>query len=173
LEEQFSFIKGQALTQIWAYNFDNMDDVEWERKSSSNNSVGRDVSKRGIGLHCDFARVSINIWITPDDANLDPNSGGLIVYKLKAGNITFNDAQSEAFGAEFLESHRHNNVTVSYKQNRAVIFKSDLWHQTDRYSFKKGHKNRRINLTFLFGSPQEIYHKRADNFIDVLKNGYL
>ena len=61
LEEQFSFIKGQALTQIWAYNFDNMDDVEWERKSSSNNSVGRDVSKRGIGLHCDFARVNINI----------------------------------------------------------------------------------------------------------------
>ena len=44
------------------------------------------------------------------------------------------------------------NVTVPYKQNRVVLFSSHLFHKTDSFRFKKGYKNRRINLTFLFGN---------------------
>ena len=29
----------------------------------------------GINIHADFAAVNVNFWITPDDANLDPNTG--------------------------------------------------------------------------------------------------
>ena len=34
--------------------------------------------------HADFAAVNINLWITPDSANLDPPTGGLDVYDTEA-----------------------------------------------------------------------------------------
>ncbi|HEY8255181.1 MAG TPA: tetratricopeptide repeat protein, partial [Rhizomicrobium sp.] len=34
----------------------------------------------GINIHADFAAVNVNFWITPDEANLDPASGGLVVW---------------------------------------------------------------------------------------------
>jgi len=37
--------------------------------------------------HADFAAVNVNIWLTPDSANLDPTSGGLDVYDVEAPPI--------------------------------------------------------------------------------------
>ena len=34
----------------------------------------------GINIHADFAAVNVNFWITPDEANLDPESGGLVIW---------------------------------------------------------------------------------------------
>jgi hypothetical protein len=34
--------------------------------------------------HADFAAVNVNIWLTPDSANLDPTSGGMDVYDAEA-----------------------------------------------------------------------------------------
>lgn len=34
----------------------------------------------GIKVHADSATVNLNFWVTPDQANLDPESGGLVVY---------------------------------------------------------------------------------------------
>jgi len=49
----------------------------------------------GIAVHADFAAVNVNFWITPDDADLDPDSGGLIVWDAQApidwGFIQYND----------------------------------------------------------------------------------
>ena len=41
--------------------------------------------------------------------------------------------------------------SIVYKGNRAVIFNSNLFHETDSYEFKEGYENRRINVTMLFG----------------------
>jgi len=47
-------------------------------------------------------------------------------------------------------------MTVPYKQNRAVIFHSKLFHNTDRFKFRCcSYKDRRINITMLFGSPKK------------------
>ena len=35
-----------------------------------------DTYQKGIKLHGDEAAVNCNLWITPDDANLDEESGG-------------------------------------------------------------------------------------------------
>jgi len=43
---------------------------------------------------------------------------------------------------------------VPYRANRAVIFDSDLFHETDVIRFKPGYENRRINVTLLFGRRQ-------------------
>jgi hypothetical protein len=42
-------------------------------------------------------------------------------------------------------------VAVPYRQNRAVIFDSDLYHETGPLDFRDGYENRRINVTMLFG----------------------
>jgi hypothetical protein len=50
-----------------------------------------------------------------------------------------------------LKPTNYANVTIPYKQNRAVLFDSALFHHTDKFKFKKGYENRRINLTLLYG----------------------
>lgn len=39
---------------------------------------------RGIGTHADSAGVNVNLWLTPDACNLDPEHGGLVVYRTEA-----------------------------------------------------------------------------------------
>ena len=52
---------------------------------------------------------------------------------------------------DFLEKEKASEVVVPYRQNRAVIFNSDLFHKTDDIRFKDGYENRRINITMLYG----------------------
>ena len=49
-----------------------------------------------------------------------------------------------------------NVVRVPHKQNRCVIFNSNLFHRTDTLRFKPGYTTRRINLTLLFGERQPL-----------------
>ena len=42
---------------------------------------------------------------------------------------------------------------MPHRQNRCVIFDSELYHWTDRVNFRRGYEHRRINLTFLYGHP--------------------
>ena len=48
-------------------------------------------------------------------------------------------------------------VDVPYRQNRCVIFRSDLLHETGALHFKTGYTKRRINLTFMFGNGAHRY----------------
>ena len=52
---------------------------------------------------------------------------------------------------DFLRGAGARAVTVPYRANRAVIFDSDLFHETDEIHFREGYENRRINVTFLYG----------------------
>ena len=112
-----------------------------------------DSSLEGIGIHADAAAVNVNFWITPDEANLDPEHGGLVVWD-KAAPLdwdfdTFN--RDEDAIRDFLEKSGAQAVTIPYRANRAVIFDSDLFHQTDAIRFKPGYTDRRINVTLLYG----------------------
>ncbi len=108
---------------------------------------------KGINVHADFARVNLNFWITPDDANLDPQSGGMIVYDTPApASWSFEEYNSDpARVYAFLKDRNARAETVPYKCNRAVLFNSNLFHETDIIRFKEGYENRRINVTYLFG----------------------
>ena len=44
---------------------------------------------------------------------------------------------------------------VPHRCNRAVIFKSDLFHKTSDCSFREGYLNKRINISLLFGHRGE------------------
>jgi hypothetical protein len=69
---------------------------------------------------------------------------------------------------KWLEDHGATNVTIPYKQNRAVMFDSKRLHATDNYNFKTGYENRRINLTLLFGDAR--IHERYE--ADVMRSEY-
>ena len=128
------------LTQLWAFKYDSQ--------------------LPGIGIHADFAAINVNFWITPDDANLDPKSGGLVIWD-KAAPLDWDFAKYNrdiTAAREYLVSAGARPVTVPYRSNRAVIFDSDLFHETDRIAFKEGYLNRRINITLLYGRRETITH---------------
>jgi len=115
-----------------------------------------DSSLRGTSTHADFAAVNVNFWITPDDANLDPARGGLVVWDA-AAPLDWDFAKYNAADDDiraFLEEKKAKPVIVPYRANRAVVFDSDLFHETDTIRFKLGYENRRINITLLFGRRQ-------------------
>lgn len=108
----------------------------------------------GIGVHADDAAVNVNFWITPDEANLDPATGGLVVYTHDAPRDwsfqRFNSDRAEIY--DYLKSVDAKKVSVPYRANRAVIFDSDLFHETDAFRFRDGYANRRVNITMLYGA---------------------
>jgi Flp pilus assembly protein TadD len=112
-----------------------------------------DSTMQGVHIHADDAAVNINFWITPDEANLDPESGGLLVWDVPApANWDFSTFNSEqAAISDFLARNHAKAITVPYRANRAVVFDSRLLHKTDAIRFRDGYENRRINVTLLYG----------------------
>ena len=128
-----AIFKNYQLTQLWAYKYDS--------------------SLKGIEVHADGAAINVNFWITPDSANLNSSSGGLIVHDTQApldwNFKSYND--DSVLIRKFLEDHDSGNTVVPYRENRIVMFNSNLFHETDVVEFKQGYENRRINITLLFG----------------------
>jgi tetratricopeptide (TPR) repeat protein len=124
---------GHPLRYLWAFKYDSR--------------------LKGTEIHADEAAVNVNFWITPDDANTDPDSGGLVVWDRAAPldwDFTRFNADVPAM-RQFLAEQGARPVTVPYRANRAVIFDSDLFHETDTIRFRDGYENRRINVTLLYG----------------------
>jgi tetratricopeptide (TPR) repeat protein len=126
-------IPGLPLQMLWGYKYDHQ--------------------LQGIGVHADAAAVNVNFWITEDEANLEPEGGGLLVYKHAAPQ----DWEFDRFNRDpveimrYLESMGSDPIRIPHRANRAVVFDSDLFHATDTLRFREGYRNRRINITLLYG----------------------
>ncbi|MCZ6763004.1 MAG: tetratricopeptide repeat protein [Gammaproteobacteria bacterium] len=132
LREKLPQILGQhPLNQMWGYIYDS--------------------EMSGITAHADAAAVNLNFWITPDEANEDPDSGGLIVYTKEAPVEWDFDKYNNEYDAIEAFAKGSDTVVVTHRCNRAVLFHSNLIHKTDNIRFKTGLENRRINITMLFG----------------------
>jgi hypothetical protein len=119
---------------------------------------------KNVSTHADFAAVNVNFWITPDRANLHPDSGGMVIYDVDApADWDFKTYQNTDWSvlAPFLERLGARPIYVPYRQNRAVIFNSDLFHGTAELHFRSGYENRRLNITLLFGNrAADVHHPR-------------
>jgi hypothetical protein len=114
----------------------------------------------GSTTHADFAAVNVNFWITPENANLDETSGGLIVYDIDAP-LTWDFATYNGRANiinPFLQQQQARVITIPYRQNRAIIFNSDLFHASAAVRFRPGYENHRINITLLYGDRESDVH---------------
>jgi hypothetical protein len=129
------------LRQLWGFKYD-------------------DTLPADTTTHADFAAVNVNFWITPTEANLDEGSGGLIVYGVNAPPEwdfdTFNSRLDVI--RPYLQEQQDRPITIPYRQNRAIVFDSDLFHATAGLRFKQGYETRRINITMLFGERADDAH---------------
>ncbi len=110
-------------------------------------------AQSAVDVHADDATVSVNFWITPTQANRDPGHGGLVVCRApppEGWQIKDYDAD-QARIVTFLEQKAADSLVVPYRENRAVLFRSRLFHHSDRPEFASGYENHRINLTLLYG----------------------
>jgi hypothetical protein len=97
LREKLPTILGDhPLRHLWAYKYDDR--------------------YTGINLHADQAAVNLNFWITNEDANLNKESGGLVVYTKKPPpHWTFEQYNQVTEGSdahELLDASGWENVTV-------------------------------------------------------------
>tara|TARA_B110000208_G_scaffold183089_1_gene235453 strand:+ start:1 stop:3261 length:3261 start_codon:yes stop_codon:yes gene_type:complete len=137
------------LTQVWAYKY---------------------LSEMGIRPHADEGAVTVNCWLTPDDANLNVTTGGLRLWndlglpprKSWDRFALIRDFRSirtwlASRAAELNVSLTNASTEIMYRQNRCVIFRSALFHETiGPVRFKRGLGKRRINLSFMFGMADSL-----------------
>ena len=125
------------LSQFWGFKYDS--------------TLGK-----GINIHADFAIHNLNFWITPDEYNNNKNSGGLKVYDVPPPEDwifkDYNSNNEKKKIYDFLENNNANCINVPYKFNRAVLFNSAYFHETDEIDFKDEYEGRRINNTYLYGN---------------------
>jgi hypothetical protein len=138
LKQRFPRILSEhALTNVWIYR---------HRAESV-----------GVEAHSDHGKVTFNFWISPDDANLNPDHGGLVVYVREQPYdwdwTLFNRYKYRpdvlARINSFLESAE--TMTIPHRQNRALLFNSNLFHKSDDLHFRDEFESRRMNVTMLFG----------------------
>ena len=106
----------------------------------------------GIDIHADQSDISLNFWITPDSANLQPGGGGLDVWDVAApADWTFDDYNSGVRDIRaFLRQEGARQISFAYAENRALLFRGSIFHQTAATRFAEGFENRRRNVTMLF-----------------------
>jgi len=106
-----------------------------------------------IDVHADDGAISVNFWVTPKEANLKPDRGGLVVSLVPPpADWEMGDYKADQKRiVVFLEQKPHDRLRVPYRDNRAVLFESRLFHWSDTPEFAPGYENHRINLTFLYG----------------------
>jgi len=129
--------KKSPLTKAWAFKCNNQ--------------------MKGIKIHADYAAINVNFWITPDKANLNKNNGGLLIWDKEAPKKwnfqKYNNNHLEI--KKYLMKTKSKMKRIKYKENRAIIFNSNLFHASDSFNFKKSYTNRRINMTFLYGKRED------------------
>jgi len=110
-------------------------------------------SDAAIDVHADDAAVSVNFWVTPTVASLTPCHGGLVICRIPppAEWKVMDYGGDRARIVAFLEQHAGERLVVPYRENRAVLFDSRLFHYSDAPKFAQGYENYRINVTLLFG----------------------
>lgn len=131
-EEMPAVLAGYRLAQWWAFAYD-------QRLS-------------GTDIHADDADISVNLWITRTEANLQRDRGGLIMWNYAAPeNWKFQDYNGDSGKVRsWLGEVGATETIIPHRANRAVLFRGQLFHRSDGTNFAPGYENRRRNITFLF-----------------------
>lgn len=118
----------------------------------------------GLKVHADNGAITVDLWVTPDECNLDPTTGGLIFFDVQRKPHQMIHEFNTVEWAEqyFREETGGQSTRVPYRFNRAVVFDAGTFHESDTVNFDgQGAETYRINLSLLFDDPEEFARRRA------------
>lgn len=113
----------------------------------------------GLCPHSDTGLVTLDLWLTPDEYNLEPDTGGLVLYDVKrTPEQEIHEFNARPWCVEYFNQHtRGESVTVGYKFNRAILFDARTFHASDKIKFVgDGAHTYRINYAMLFDHPGDF-----------------
>ena len=125
----------------------------------------------GLHAHTDTGQLTVNFYLTPDECNLTPGQGGLLLSKVQRpaemSLVSYNSAPwSDAYLARADDGTR---IRLPYRCNRAVLFDSRTFHSSDTFRFTDtDNASRRVNVGLIFDEPAAAERRRAD-FVATLK----
>ena len=123
---------GHRLVQWWAFAYDQ--------------------GLSGTDVHADDADISVNLWITRTEANLQPDRGGLVIWdRVAPDNWKFQEYNGDSKKVRsWLAQAGATETVIAHRANRAILFSGHLFHGSEGTNFALGYENRRRNITFLF-----------------------
>lgn len=125
--------------------------------------------ERPLGVHADNSKVSVNLWLTPDEYNLDPLTGGLQLFdRQREPSDMLHEYNTSHSAGRFLTSDELASPhTIPYQQNRATVFLGSTLHSTQSISFSgRSAAEYRMNVTILYSEPEIYEAERAPYFTD-------
>jgi len=110
-------------------------------------------SNAAVDAHADDGAISINFWVTRTQASLSADKGGLRICPVPPPDdwVMSDYGGDRARIVTFLEQYADECVHIPYRENRAVLFRSRLFHHSDAPEFATDYEDHRINITLLFG----------------------
>lgn len=123
-------------------------------------------------LHSDIGSLTLNLWLTPDEYNLEPNGGGLTFFDVKRDSKPSpGKSLSYLWSEEYMKDHTAGKkVSISYKCNRALLFDASTFHKSDAFCFANTKpESQRINLSLAFDNLT-VYHERSRALREAFKN---
>ncbi len=108
----------------------------------------------GLFPHCDGGAIGLNLWLTPDEFNERPGTGGMVLFDVKrTQSMTANEYASGSGGCVKYVNNKTTGhfMRVPFQFNRAVLFDAWTFHATEPARFRGSDLHTaRLNLSFTF-----------------------
>jgi hypothetical protein len=113
---------------------------------------------QGIRVHADNAAYVMNLWLTPDQHNLEPGLGGLTFFDVRRDlEMCYPDFVQHDLCVKYIEEKSAGQrLQVPFRYNRAVIFDGRIMHTSQLIHFAGGRPAQRLNLALAFDDPAAL-----------------
>jgi hypothetical protein len=118
----------------------------------------------GLKVHADNGAITLDLWMTPDECNLNPDTGGLVFFDVKRDPAQMiHEFNTVEWAEQYFRQHTcGRSEKVAYRFNRGVLFDAATFHESDAVDFvADSAETYRINLSLLFDEPAEFARRRA------------
>lgn len=122
----------------------------------------------GLKPHTDGdSAVTVNLYLTPDEYNLRPGTGGLILSAVRRPpSVSLIEFNSMPWADSYFErEHVDENgrdICIAYRYNRAILFDSGIFHASDQIFFRNdATQSMKLNLGLVFDDPVAAERRRA------------